>query len=118
MSASDVASTELGGESVVIVYSTAPTREIAGKIADAVVQERLAACVNIVPGMTSVYRWNGAIQHDTEIVLLCKTVRSRVSELEAKVKSLHPYDCPCVMTLPVVAGSEQFLSWVKAETRL
>ncbi len=80
------------------------------------VEERLAACANILPGMTSVYRWNGAVQRDSEVVLICKTVRSRTTELEAKVKALHPYECPCVVVLPVVDGSAQFLVWVNEQT--
>lgn len=99
------------------VYVTTPTREQAERIARAVVDERLAACANILPHMTSVYRWGGAVQCESEVVLLFKTVNSRYAELVAKVKALHPYECPCVVMLPIAGGSAQFLNWVNVETQ-
>lgn len=104
-------------EPVVVLYVTAPELTVARRVADALIEARLAACANILPGVTSLYRWNGAIQHDTEVVLICKTVRSLVSEAEALVRSLHPYECPCVVAVPVVDGSAKFLDWVNDETR-
>lgn len=104
-------------EPVVMLYVTTPDLDVARRIADALIDARLAACANLLPGMTSVYRWNGAVQHDTEVVVICKTVRSLVSEAETLILTLHPYECPCVVAMPVVDGSAKFLAWVNDETR-
>jgi periplasmic divalent cation tolerance protein len=115
MTVHDAADQTLGADTVVLVYITTPSHEVAETIANVVVERRLVACANILGAMTSIYRWNGALQRDSEVVLICKTVRSLVPALEAKVRSLHPYECPCVIALPVVAGSSQFLEWVNAQ---
>jgi periplasmic divalent cation tolerance protein len=100
-----------------LIYMTAPNDEEAGKIARILVEERLAACVNIMGGMRSVYRWEGEIQEDAEIVLIAKTRRDLVSSLTDRIKEIHPYDCPCVVSLAIDGGNRDFLDWIDAGTR-
>jgi periplasmic divalent cation tolerance protein len=101
----------------VVVLVTAPTPERAAEIARAVVEERLAACGNVVPGLRSIYRWEGKVQDDEEALLLLKTTRDRFEALRERVLALHPYDVPEVIALPVEAGSAAYLGWIAAETR-
>lgn len=100
----------------VLGYVTTPNRESALSIAHCVVGERLAACANILPGMTSVYRWKGQTQVDDECVLILKTRRSLTERLQARVLELHGYECPCVVFLPVVDGNPAYLAWLGSET--
>ena len=95
---------------------TAPDREAADRIARALVDERLAACVNILPGITSVYRWEGAVETGEEVLLMAKTMRTRLDALTARVKQLHPYDVPEVIAVGVEGGLPAYLDWIAAET--
>jgi len=97
-------------------YMTAGSREEAVRIARALVDERLAACANVLDGMTSVYRWQGRIEEDAETVLIAKTRDDLVGRLVERVKALHSYDCPCVVALPVAGGNHDFIAWIGAET--
>lgn len=99
-----------------VVFATAPDDTAARRIARALVEERLAACVNLVPGVRSIYRWEGAVQEEGEVWLVMKTHAERVDELVARVRALHSYEVPEVIALPVVAGSEPYLRWVREET--
>ena len=99
------------------VYMTAGNKAEAQKIARALVEHRLAACVNILENMQSVYRWENDIQVDTEVVLIAKTTERLVSELIEKVKSLHSYDCPCIVSLPISDGHAPFLEWIHDEVK-
>lgn len=101
----------------VVVLVTAPTPERAAEIARAVVEERLAACGNVVPGLRSIYRWEGKVQEDAEALLVLKTTRARLDALRDRVLALHPYEVPEVIALPVEAGSAPYLAWIAAETR-
>jgi len=101
---------------VLVVYVTVPDAAVADAVANAVINPRLAACVNVLPGVTSVYRWQGAVQRDVESLLIIKTVRSRLDALTAAVKAVHPYDTPEVLALPAVGGSAEYLKWVVDET--
>jgi periplasmic divalent cation tolerance protein len=101
----------------VVVLVTAPTPDRAAEIARALVGERLAACGNVVPGLRSIYRWEGKVQEDEEALLVLKTTRARFDALRARVLALHPYDVPEVIALPVEAGSAAYLQWIAAETR-
>ncbi len=103
---------------VVFVYVTAGDAEEAQRIGRTVVSERLAACANILPGMTSIYWWEGAVREGSEAVVILKTTESRVAALIARVKALHSYDCPCIEVLPVTAGHTPYLEWVARETTL
>ncbi len=99
-----------------MVYMTAADEDEAGRIGRALVAERLAACVNVIPGMRSIYRWQGEVHDDREVVVIAKTREALVDALVARVKELHSYDCPCVVALPIGAGNPDFLDWIEAET--
>ena len=102
--------------SACFVYITAPDKAAARDIGRALVDARLAACANILDGMTSIYRWQGKIQEDNEAVLIAKTRADLVPALTEKVRALHRYECPCIVALPVVGGSQAFLDWIDVET--
>jgi periplasmic divalent cation tolerance protein len=99
-----------------VVLVTTPTAERAVEIARALVEERLAACGNVVPGVRSIYRWEGRVQDDAEVLLVLKTTRARLEALRDRVIALHPYEVPEVIALAVDAGSEPYLAWIAAET--
>jgi periplasmic divalent cation tolerance protein len=100
----------------VVALSTAGSREEAERIATALVDERLAACVNLVAPLTSIYRWKGAVEHAEEVLLVIKTRRAVVSRLTARLAALHSYDVPELIVLPIVAGATPYLDWLRAET--
>lgn len=91
---------------------TASDREEARRIADTLVSERLAACVNILSDMESHYWWEGSVQRNTEIPLLAKTIEDRVGELMKRVASMHSYDCPCIVSIPLEHLHEPFARWI------
>ncbi|MGE0201840.1 MAG: divalent-cation tolerance protein CutA [Candidatus Melainabacteria bacterium] len=91
---------------------TCPDTDVAGAIAEACVSECLAACVNLLPGLTSVYRWEGAVHKDSEALLLLKTHRGLLEALKGRVVALHPYSVPEFVVLPIVAGSREYLGWM------
>jgi len=101
--------------SVNLVYVTVGSQEEAEAIGRDLVGEKLAACVNILRGMKSIYTWKNELQTDEEVVLIAKTTAARVEALTARVKSLHSYDCPCILQLPVTGGHEPFLDWIAGE---
>jgi periplasmic divalent cation tolerance protein len=102
---------------VVFAYVTVASLEEAQRLARTIVGERLAACANIVPGMRSVYWWEGAVNEAEECIILFKTLAERFDALAARVKALHSYDCPCVVALPIGAGLPAYLGWIEAESR-
>jgi len=99
------------------VYMTAGSREEARKIGNALVISRLTACVNILDNMNSIYMWQGQVQDDAEVVMIAKTTEDRVPALVEKVKSLHSYECPCIVSIPVSGGNQAFLDWVAEEVK-
>lgn len=99
-----------------VVFCTCPDQASAERIATTVVEERLAACVNILPGLTSIYRWQGQAQRDTELLLLLKTQDEVYPLLEVRIRELHPYDVPEIIALPVRMGSSAYLDWIAANT--
>ncbi len=101
----------------IVVLVTAPSADVAAAIARAVVEERLAACGNVLPGVRSIYRWQGKVQEDAEVLLLLKTRRSRFAELRDRILALHPYDVPEVIALSIEAGSDAYLDWIAQATR-
>jgi periplasmic divalent cation tolerance protein len=107
---------ETGTDPLVFAYITASSRDEALRIGRALVEERLAACANILDGMTSVYRWNGAIEQADEAVLIAKTRSSLFDRLTARVRDLHSYDTPCVVERAVGRGNPAYLDWLRAET--
>lgn len=100
----------------VVVLVTAPTAEKAAEIARALVEERLAACGNVLPGVRSIYRWKGTVQEEGEALLVLKTQRERFPQLRDRILALHPYEVPEVLALPVEAGSGAYLDWIAQAT--
>lgn len=105
------------GEAFVVVLTTAGSEETARRIASALVERRLAACVNLVPGVASTYRWEGKVATDAERLLIVKTTRARLAEVEAAIREHHDYELPEVLVLPVAGGSAEYLRWIEESTR-
>jgi periplasmic divalent cation tolerance protein len=103
-------------ERAVIVYTTWPSVVEAEKAGRAVVERRLAACVNILPGMISHYWWQGVIERGEEVVMIIKTRAALAEVVRAAVKELHSYTTPAILILPVDGGDENYLAWIVAET--
>ncbi|MCG5244182.1 divalent-cation tolerance protein CutA [Azospirillum doebereinerae] len=101
---------------LVVAYITAGSKEEALRIGRALVEERLAACANVLDGMTSVYRWNGAVEEAPEAVLIAKTRAELFDRLAERVRALHSYDTPCVVELKLERGNPAYLDWLRAET--
>jgi periplasmic divalent cation tolerance protein len=101
---------------VQVTLVTAPDLETAARIARALVEERLAACVNLVPGVRSIYRFEGRIHDESETLLIVKTRAERAAALEARVRALHPYEVPEVLHLAAAGGSAPYLAWVLEES--
>ncbi len=99
-----------------LVYVTTGSLEEARRIGRALVEERLAAAVNIITGVTSIYRWDDAIHEADEVVVVAKTRAERLGALTARVREMHAYDCPGVVAFMVAGGSEPYLRWIAAET--
>ena len=100
----------------IIVLTTFPAEGDVAALAQTLVAEKLAACVNVLPPMQSIYSWNGAIETASERQLVIKTTRARRNEIETRLKSLHPYQTPEFVVLPVIDGSSDYLSWLRAST--
>ena len=100
----------------VVLVTVPDDDDLSAHIARTLVEERLCACVNVMGGVRSFYRWEGAVQHDAERLLIVKTVTDQLPALIARVQALHPYDLPEVLALPVSAGLEPYLKWVEAQS--
>ena len=103
--------------SAVVVLVTVPNARVARKMSDTLVGERLAACVTALAGAKSTYRWKGKVERATEIVLMIKTRSALAKRLERRVRELHPYEVPEILTLPVAAGESRYLRWISESTR-
>ena len=101
---------------IVVVLTTAPSHEVAGTLVTTLVEESLIACGTILPGATSIYRWEGAVEITSECQLLLKTSADRVTELQRRFTELHPYEVPEFVVLPVESGLETSLTWVRSST--
>lgn len=99
-------------EDAIIVFMTAPNGEEAARLADLLIGAHLAACVQILPEMESVYRWEGKIERESEVLLLAKTTTAKFADLEREVRALHSYETPEIIAVPVVAGSSPYLAWL------
>ena len=88
----------------------------AEQIARHLLAENLIACANLIDGVTSLYRWEGEIRHDSEVALILKTRTALLPEVVATIKKIHPYDCPCVAAWPITAGNPEFMRWIETET--
>lgn len=103
-------------EEFLLVLTTCPGHTIAAEIATALIDQRLAACVNRITGVKSWFRWQGQLQQEEEVLLLIKTTRARFTQLETLVRSLHPSEVPEVVALPISAGSAAYLDWISEST--
>lgn len=101
----------------IVVLTTCPDEATAARIATELIDSRLAACVTRQP-VHSTYRWQGRIENEPEVLLVIKTLNSRFPDLEIRLKSLHPYEVPEIIALPIAAGSNAYLSWLSAEVGL
>jgi len=100
----------------IVVLITAANAEEATRLAETMVEERLAACVQILPEMLSIYYWKGEVQRDREVLLLVKTARARFVDLENRMREMHTYETPEIIALPVTAASEPYLNWLMSTT--
>lgn len=103
-------------QSVRIAFATAPDADVAARIARTLVEERLVACANLVANVRSIYRWQGRVEDESEVMLVLKTQADRVDALAERLRALHPYDVPEFVVLPVAGGLAPYLDWVRAET--
>lgn len=99
-------------DNAILVLNTCPNSETARRIGTLLVEQGLAACVNVLPGMTSIYKWKGKIQADSEVLLVIKTMQNRYAELQSAVTELHPYELPELIALPVSDGLPPYLKWI------
>ncbi|MCW5699402.1 MAG: divalent-cation tolerance protein CutA [Rhodospirillales bacterium] len=99
-----------------MIYITTNSQEEALEIARTLVDERLAACANVLPSITSVYHWEGDVQEDREVAIILKTRSELVGRLTDRVKEYHSYSCPCIVAIPITGGNPDFLSWIAEET--
>jgi periplasmic divalent cation tolerance protein len=104
------------GEEIRVVLTTVPDAAAGERLARALVEERLAACVNLVPGVRSIYRWQGAVEDAAELLLVAKTRADRCRALAARIQALHPYELPEVLELAASGGSPAYLDWVRRES--
>jgi periplasmic divalent cation tolerance protein len=102
--------------STLLVLTNLPERAAAERLADALVEQRVAACVNILAPCRSVYRWQGAVQHDEEHPLLIKTSADRYAALEAAIRAGHPYELPEIIAVPIERGLQAYLDWIATES--
>lgn len=100
----------------IMVYVTAPSRQIATDLAKSAIERRLAACVNVLGEIASVYRWDEKVTEDTEIALIFKTTQGRLETLTQLLRDLHPYECPAIAAFPLTGGNPDFLAWIVTET--
>ena len=102
----------------IVVFMTAANGEEATRLADMLVGAHLAACVQILPEMESVYRWQGKVERQAEVLLIAKTVQGKFDELEREVRALHSYDTPEIVAIPILTGSAPYLEWLTQTTDL
>ncbi len=107
---------ECRGPENIVVYITAPSEDAAAVIARALVEQKLAACVNIVRNIRSIYSWQGKIEDDAEVLMIAKTQQKHFGALSEKVKELHGYDVPEIIAVPILKGSADYLQWIKSST--
>jgi periplasmic divalent cation tolerance protein len=98
----------------IVVFMTAASREEAARIAQLLVESKLAACVQILPEMQSIYVWKGEVQRDSEVLLIAKTISSNFARLEREVRAIHSYETPEIVALPIEHGSQSYLDWLAA----
>ena len=105
------------GEGVVLLLSNFPDAETARTAVRALVEERLIACGNLIPGVESIYEWKGAMETSAEVMVVCKTTASRADAAQERLRSLHPYEVPEILQIPVSSGWPDYLAWVATQCR-
>lgn len=105
-------------ENQLVVLSTFPDLESAEHMATILVEEHLAACVNLVPGLTSIYRWQGTLRREPECLLLIKTTAARFIQVRERIRALHPYEVPEIIALPIRDGDPVYLNWLTENTQV
>ena len=100
----------------VLLYTTFPSVVEAEKAGRKLVEEKLAACVNVIPGMRSIYRWEGKVEQAEEAVMVIKSRASHAEKITGAIKAVHAYDNPAILVLPILGGSQPFIDWILAET--
>jgi periplasmic divalent cation tolerance protein len=100
-----------------LVFTTLPSADKAAELAKALVEERLAACANLLPAIRSIYRWQGKLQDENEVLVLLKTRAEHLERLKLRILELHPYEVPEVLAVPVEAGYQPYLDWIAGETK-
>lgn len=105
-------------DDAIVVFMTAANGEEATRLADMLVGAHLAACVQIMPEMESVYRWEGKVERQSEVLLIAKTTQAKFADLEREVRALHTYDTPEIVAVPITAGSAPYLEWLSNTTNL
>ena len=100
----------------IMVLTTCNSSEISSLIADTLISDKLAACVNIIKGVESVYQWQGKIEHDNEILLIIKTRQSLFSRIEQSIQKLHNYELPEIIAVPIKIGEKNYLNWIQSAT--
>jgi len=103
-------------EKYTVVYVTTPDEKTAKTIANKILEKKLAACVNIIPNINSIYRWKGKIEEDQEALMIIKTRRELFETLTKTIKEMHPYEVPEVIGIPIIEGYKAYLEWIKDET--
>ena len=101
----------------ILILSTCPEAGVAADIAQALVTDRIAACVNIIPGIASRFRWGGQIENADELLLIIKTTRDRYHDAEKKIRAMHPYALPEIIAVPITLGLADYLNWIDQETQ-
>jgi periplasmic divalent cation tolerance protein len=102
--------------SSIVVLITVPSPEVGEEISTSLVEKKLAACVNIIPEISSIYQWQGTIEKDRENLLLVKTRIGLLDKIIVEISDIHPYDLPEVIALPIIAGSQDYLNWIDEST--
>jgi len=101
-----------------MVYMTASDKQEAERIGQALLEARLAACLNIFEDMEAIFRWEGQVKKEPEVALIAKTREGLFDQLVEKVKEVHSYECPCILALPIADGHKEFLDWIEEETKI
>lgn len=104
-------------EQFIIVHVTVPTKKLAHDLGRSLVDEHLAACANLLGRSSSIYRWKGKVEEANEFVLLLKTVRSRFPSLKKRILQLHPYETPCIVSMSIEDGHDEYLKWIRESVR-
>lgn len=100
-----------------IVYITVPSEKEGINIAKILVKEKLVACVNIINNVSSIFYWNADIKIEKEVIIIAKTKNNLVEKLKKRVETVHSYECPCILVLPIISGNKSFLNWVDDELK-